>query len=573
MATWTVLVTLDAPKEEPELRNKLIQFRKVIQEIHTIRSPINVTKQIWRQRLDEIESTMATPRPVTGLRVRRALIDLIGIISSKLFGTATEAEVKLCKRQIKKAQKENRRVIHTAEKLITIVNQTHDQVKENRKHVRNIEKYVNELAKVIQKLQDISERQNEQIQLLDTEMRIDQSLSAIESAHNVWLRQLDKYQRQRASLELGWLTEEVLPPKELDRILTMGRKAGFHTPSIEWYYEHVRIYPMWEDKERLVFRAELPFMDQTKYLRYRIWTWPVPTNSSGYYVRLQVPDDVALDTTTGGLFEPVACQGHDPSICRTGPIYDRTRLQCPRGILTGDDQLRTLCKVTIDKRRVEVSSVDELAPGMFVIVTPGEDYSLHCTGKPEERVKLTIGVYVVNLKSGCRIQGNGWTIVGVITGQGRVDVKFPPVQIAPFLLNEMVSPEALQERLKLPSWSDIAEIKDISLPDLSNIDENEPNLKWGSHPGHFSWTAFIGLLVLLVVFGMMGYWLLRKRIIPSLPCPTTCVLSQKRKYSVASASADNEEEMHPVKKRKHSITMVEVEESPPMLLLPPAIQK
>ena len=53
--------------------------------------------------------------------------------------------------------------------------------------------------------------QDQRIDQLFSISRVDQLLSAFESTHGVWLRQQERYQRQRASLELGYVTEEILP--------------------------------------------------------------------------------------------------------------------------------------------------------------------------------------------------------------------------------------------------------------------------------------------------------------------------------------------------------------------------
>ena len=36
-------------------------------------------------------------------------------------------------------------------------------------------------------------------------------------------------------------------------------------------------------------------------------------------------------------------------ICRAGAVYDRTRFKCPRGILTGEPELRKTCRVKLTK--------------------------------------------------------------------------------------------------------------------------------------------------------------------------------------------------------------------------------
>ena len=78
---------------------------------------------------------------------------------------------------------------------------------------------------------------------------------------------------------------------------------------------------MWEETRRLVFTACLPLMDKIRYGRYRIHSWPVPVNGSGHTLQVQTPEDVAVDTQRGGIFEPHDCAGNEPTICRSGPIY------------------------------------------------------------------------------------------------------------------------------------------------------------------------------------------------------------------------------------------------------------
>ena len=168
---------------------------------------------------------------------------------------------------------------------------------------------------------------------LEQSSQIDQILSALESVHNLWLREADRYRRQRASLELGQLTEEIVPPKELLLILEASQGVGLFSPGLAWYYQHVTLVPVWEETQRLVFTAQLPLMDKIRYARYRIRSWPVPANGSDHTLTVQIPEDVAVDTQRGGIFEPHDCAGNEPAICRSGPIYGKGRLLCTCGIL------------------------------------------------------------------------------------------------------------------------------------------------------------------------------------------------------------------------------------------------
>ena len=141
------------------------------------------------------------------------------------------------------------------------------------------------------------------------------------------------------------------------------------TPNLNWYYSYIKIEPLWRDDNILAFRANLPLTDRHVYLRYRLRSWPIPGNTTEFRMQLQVPNDIAFHTETGGIFKPTSCLGDNPAICRTGPIFYRTMMKCSRGILTGDPQLRRQCYVTITKVRERINTVQEISPGVAIIST------------------------------------------------------------------------------------------------------------------------------------------------------------------------------------------------------------
>ena len=89
---------------------------------------------------------IATPGDV---RVRRGLFNIIGEISNKLVGTATEREVEESRVRIASVRKLNHRITHLVNQLVTVVNQTHNQVKQNYQHIREFEQYIMLVAREI----------------------------------------------------------------------------------------------------------------------------------------------------------------------------------------------------------------------------------------------------------------------------------------------------------------------------------------------------------------------------------------------------------------------------------------
>ena len=255
VATWVVLITITAPSEIPGFQQKIEQFKTALLKLRDIPSFNNRSMVGWIDRLAEIEHSMYIPQPPR--RQRRGLLNIFGQISKTLFGVATDDDVSECKRQLRQVGKVNQRIVHSVSQMLSVVNQTHIQQVEDRKHILGLERYISEMSRKMRFFETRLSQQDNFLQVINSQVRIDQVLSAMKSAHDTWLRQVDKFNRQVASLELGFLTEELLSRQEIVKILTAGRRAGFESPSIHWYYENIRVYPISRYERQLIFRIKL----------------------------------------------------------------------------------------------------------------------------------------------------------------------------------------------------------------------------------------------------------------------------------------------------------------------------
>ena len=314
-------------------------------------------------------------------------------------------------------------------------------------HIQSLESYVSKYAIEIRKLQEKTEKQRNRYDILETCNKTDRALALIEAIHNVWLREQDRYHRQRTALELSYLTVDILPVQNLQRIIANAKRYNLYAPPLQWYYSHVRIEPLWQNDKILVFRANLPLTDRFTYLRYKLQSWAIPGNSSELKTQLQVPEDVAFHIETGGIFEPTSCMGVRPTICRTGPVYDRSRMQCARGIVTGEERFRRQCLITITRAQTEATSVQELSPGEVIISKNGENMSLVCKGQAERRINLRRGLFILTLPTACRINGRGWTITGLARRSAQLTVSLPVVAIKPFRLSTTIIKDLLSDIL------------------------------------------------------------------------------------------------------------------------------
>ena len=275
----------------------------------------------------------------------------------------------------------------------------------------------------------------------------------------------------------------------------------------------MKIEPLWRDDKILVFRANLPLTDRHLYLRYHIQSWPIPGNTSEFRTQLQVPSDIAFHTETGGIFSPTGCMGENPAICRTGPIFDRTMMKCSRGILTGEAQLRRHCYVTISKVHERTNTVKEILPGAAIISTYGEAISLLCTGQTEKRVTLVGGLYLLTIPSNCRINGEGWTLSGLIHRSLQIAMELPVIKIQPFNLSTIVSHESVVQHLKSPHWTLLDKVENIRLSSLTVSADDTSGIIWKSSPHSILWTT-LGIILLLsvvVILAILVFQKLRKK--------------------------------------------------------------
>ena len=454
------------------MQSHVTEFKAALKKLVTIGSIPEVTRHAWDYRLNQIDNLFNNNNALANSgRVKRGLLNFVGVVGKKLFGLATEGEVNELRKHIELSSANSQHVTHVINQLVSVVNQSHDQIKENRLHISKIEHYTSKLADNVINMENlIDEKINDGHRLAAT-IQLGDTLAAIKSAQTAWLRQYDTYARQKASLEMGWLTEETLPPRDLLRILSAENTGQFSALPMHWYYAHVSVRPLWEEGDTMVFKAELPFSDSTRYLQYNLRSWPIKGTKPGYSIQFTTPPEVALNTESGNLFVPRTCVGEHPRVCRSGPLYDRGAFKCVRGLLTGETSLRKACKVSLTRSVEEDDIVEEVSNGIFAISSPSHGYSIHCGGQPERRMRIAEGLHLLRLKAGCTARGAGWVISGVQTMASNVSFTFPVVPTPELALPDLLSTKVLEKHLNSPTWDALGRVTDIS---LSNVPPNDP---------------------------------------------------------------------------------------------------
>ena len=162
-------------------------------------------------------------------RRRRGRIDVGGELLHQGFDVATSKQVETNRRMIQLVRASNQQMIHQSNKMVTVINQTYNEIISHQQHIMEVGKILSELYVHVQKWVSLHNVALEQIR---AGLRIDRCLSLLESAHFAWDKLRTRFFAQRLALESGRLTETLLPTGELSEILRHSHVRGFYTHRI-----------------------------------------------------------------------------------------------------------------------------------------------------------------------------------------------------------------------------------------------------------------------------------------------------------------------------------------------------
>ena len=143
VGTWSlhvVVEVLDPPGDR--LQTQVQQLSKIIVASlpFSLRAD-NDTKEVWLWRLRFIADQL--PRFVTPhARHKRGLLDAGGMVLHQLFGVATSGDVANSRQLIRQVCDSNKQILHKANKLVSVINQTYNELSLHRTHLLDIEKSV-----------------------------------------------------------------------------------------------------------------------------------------------------------------------------------------------------------------------------------------------------------------------------------------------------------------------------------------------------------------------------------------------------------------------------------------------
>ena len=499
---WTILVVMETPLLDPDLMRNI---NMMIGQVRLANAKGLITasqRESWKGRLKflkvHLQGIGAGSKVTVPRRVKRGWFDFIGQIGHTLFGLATDDSIEQCRQAIVQTRKYQQEVVHQINKLTTVLNRTHSAAMWNRNQITQVTAFISsylvpKLNEVITNLNSTNDRLNR----LERAFYFERVVATLEQVTLSYMRLRRTHARQKASLELGRLTEDILSVSQLRTVL--GRAATTTTYPVEpiqWYYEHAHIYPVW-GKDTLIYRLKLPLVDGRKYNRYNLVTWPVPYAHAGYSIHINVDHrDVGMDIVTGDIFHPIGCMGWKPMVCRSGPLYSAHRWGCPRTLISGEYKRSKNCQVTIRKQQ-NLTQVTEISYGEYVVVTWGETFETRCEGQSGIRNTVPPGTYLIAVPPGCTVMGKGVTLTGLIERVGHVSVRAMRVLASNILnITDIVPAEQAISLLSKPHFDQRAPLAKI---DLTPLPDPPVTFDWTYHGTRMSFGVTIILVVLSVI--------------------------------------------------------------------------
>ena len=466
---WTVLVVLQAPitpnltSLETSIRT---QWDALDQHVPA------AERQIWRLRLENARSRVKAAldrvrgeqeiaellrAPASG-RARRGLLDFVGRVGKTLFGLSTEQDLKELAVEVEALRSRGASIIQNTESMMTVMNATRSYVRGNRKDIEALQDRSDELNSFLEHMDENLSHQINAIRTLQVRRIIDQLLELLDLVTGNYVTAANQFISQRVQLERGFLTRNILPVKELSSILMTLNGKGHVALSTHWYYQYLRVQPLWYNKHgELAFKVIVPAVDLEQFLTYRIQYYPISLTGnltrtiSGHHV-------VALSTESGVSFIPDAnnCAGGTPLVCY--PAVHNKRAMCESQLILGQPPLA--CNITIRARPVQASLVFRSRNDVTMVTVDAFRRSKvikRCPGVSPD-ISYVTGIQRVALGRQCVLETDDWRIKGIDVGSSTLMVKAEqPMKLPAFnyswpkrVSRVMHREVALHRRLSIP---------------------------------------------------------------------------------------------------------------------------
>jgi hypothetical protein len=244
--------------------------------------------------------------------------------------------------------------------------------------------------------------------------------------------------------------------------------------------------------------------------------------------------------------------GRRPIVCRAGVRYKPGQLNCPRGVINGDPEMRKSCIATIRETNGE-PQIQEVAPAQYVISTWQITMTQRCHGKQEDTKTFPPGVYLIIVPEDCTISTPKWVLFSHKERIGRVSVKSLQVTgLIPLNLTEQIPMIRAKSLLKaVTPWDPLPPVARIALQPFT-----DEGFEWTDPQSHVTWSVPLFLISVLVVGAALIYKF-RERV---LACVRGSQTDQRETYIGFTGARVTTPRPHPVVHFRRQPERIEIQD-------------
>ena len=214
IASWDVYVTLDPPPFPVDLADRVAALGHTMDEISELAD---------KGYIYDLEPHKLRRHRLMGLlgmkrRTKRGLLDVGGSILHALFGVATNAQLDRYQAAVTEIQGNQQDIAHAYNQLASIVNQTRTYSKALAIRQQQMQDGITKLHRAINLITQHIQENARRINRLEVLTNLDRYQDTLPIATQQYMSQVQLFRRQRAELETGRLTRDLLSLAQLSEI-------------------------------------------------------------------------------------------------------------------------------------------------------------------------------------------------------------------------------------------------------------------------------------------------------------------------------------------------------------------
>ena len=264
---WTIVITLEPPEMPSNFIRSVNLVRQALIRSAKIGKIETRVVNSWFVRLNRFGSWLKRCGRLINVRHRRGLFDFGGSILHSVLGVATDDSIEKLRKLIQQTRKNQNGFQHKVNEMTTTLNHAYDDIRVNQDKLIKTVKRVNDMSVFVNRLTGMVGENRKRWNRLELIVRFGVVISELETIVQQYLIARRKYDRQRYSIDLGKLTEELFP---IQRFMEIKNEVGEDHKLIEplqWYYSYVKVRPIWIDNV-LRYTAAIPLISTTPYIEY-----------------------------------------------------------------------------------------------------------------------------------------------------------------------------------------------------------------------------------------------------------------------------------------------------------------